>query len=440
MTSPARGRSVTAAGDFLGSPRFTQTLSLVAFGLAFSTHAVRAVIGTPGLLGALGTIVLLCALSFVAQRHYIEWHGLLPISIMVYVAWCVISVFWSGYQQATLAGVLYQVSFAFLGIYIALVRDTIQIVRAVGDVLRVMLGVSLGLEILSGLVLDLPIPFLGIQGNIAHAGPIQGLYGTRNQLSIVALIAFVTFLIELRTRSQRRGVALGSIAMAVACILLAHSPVILLVAVIVGLATIALFVVRAVPARIRRFLQLGLGALAIVILVLGWVYRAQVINLLNARSDFFVRYDLWIQMWQLIPINEFQGWGWVGLWPANAFPFNSINLNLGTSHDNGLNAFLDVYLQVGLVGLILFAGLLGLAFGRGWLLASNKHSVVYAWVPLVLVALLSTSVFESSILIESGWLLVVVCAVKSSQGMSWRSALPQHVPAPPRAPLDDRIQ
>jgi exopolysaccharide production protein ExoQ len=128
-------------------------------------------------------------------------------------------------------------------------------------------------------------------------------------------------------------------------------------------------------------------------------------------------------MWQLIPVNEFAGWGWVGTWPTTAFPFDIINYNLGTTHDNGLNAFLDVYLQVGLVGLILFSTLIGLAFGRGWLLASNKHSVVYAWVPLVLVALLSTSVFESSILIESGWLLVVVCAVKSSQGMSWRRHL-----------------
>ena len=47
------------------------------------------------------------------------------------------------------------------------------------------------------------------------------------------------------------------------------------------------------------------------------------------------------------------------------------------------------------------------------------------WAPLVLVALLATSVFESSILVDAGWLILVVCAVKASQGLSWRNALPQ---------------
>jgi exopolysaccharide production protein ExoQ len=42
----------------------------------------------------------------------------------------------------------------------------------------------------------------------------------------------------------------------------------------------------------------------------------------------------------------------------------------------------------------------------------------------VMVSLLVTSVFESSILVESGWLLLVICAVKASQGMSWRVHLP----------------
>ena len=83
-----------------------------------------------------------------------------------------------------------------------------------------------------------------------------------------------------------------------------------------------------------------------------------------------------------------------------------------------------MYLQVGIIGLLLFVALIALAFGRSWLLASNRRSTVYAWAPLVLVALLVTSVFESSILVEAGWMLLVICTVKASQGMSWRLRLP----------------
>ena len=98
-------------------------------------------------------------------------------------------------------------------------------------------------------------------------------------------------------------------------------------------------------------------------------------------------------------------------------------------HQTGLNAYLDVYFQVGLIGFLACLALVLLAFVRSWLLASNKRSLVYVWAPLVLVTLLVTSAAESTILFEFGWLLLVICAVKAAQGLSWRSALP-HKPHP----------
>jgi len=424
MAEPRRTLVPPAVTEFLGSARFTSTLALLAVATGFSTHAIRAVIGWPGLIGVLGTVAVLAALSFIAQRKLIEWHGLLPISALLFVGWCALSLIWSDYQLATLAGVVYQLLFAFLAVYIALVRDAIQIVRVVGDALRALLTASLALEVLSGLLLDMPIRFLGIAGNIAAGGPIQGLFGSRNALSIVALIAFVTFLVELRTRSVRPQLAAYSITLAVLCILLAHSPVIAAVSVVVGFATLALYLLRKVPAHRRTLVQWGLAVLTIAILVTAYIYRTRVIDLLNARADFQVRYRLWIQIWELIPINQIVGWGWVGSWPTDLYPFNAIQDATGVYHADGLNAYLDVYLQVGFIGLLLFVALIALAFSRSWLLASNRRSVVYAWAPLVMVSLLVTSVFESSILIESGWMLLVICTVKASQGMSWRLRLP----------------
>ncbi len=426
MAEPRRTLVPPAVTEFLGSARFTSTLALLAVVTGFSTHAIRAVIGWPGLIGVLGAVAVLAALSFIAQRKLIEWHGLLPISALLFVGWCALSLIWSDYQLATLAGVVYQLLFAFLAVYIALVRDAIQIVRVVGDALRALLTASLALEVLSGLLLDMPIRFLGIAGNIAAGGPIQGLFGSRNALSIVALIAFVTFLVELRTRSVRPQLAAYSITLAVLCILLAHSPVIAAVSVVVGFATLALYLLRKVPAHRRTLVQWGLAVLTIAILVTAYIYRTRVIDLLNARADFQVRYKLWIQIWELIPINQIVGWGWVGSWPTDLYPFNAIQDATGVYHPDGLNAYLDVYLQVGFIGLLLFVALIALAFSRSWLLASNRRSVVYAWAPLVLVSLLVTSVFESSILIESGWMLLVICTVKASQGMSWRLRLPHH--------------
>ncbi|TAM67741.1 MAG: exopolysaccharide production protein [Microbacteriaceae bacterium] len=405
------------------SAQFASALSVAIVGTAFGTYAIRSMIGWPGLLGILAALTLLAIGSFIAHRGAIEWQGLLPISILAFVGWCGLSIIWSGYQWATLAAIIYQVTFAFLAVYLALVRDAIQIVRTVGDVLRVLLTLSLALEVLSGLLINLPITFLGIQGNIAEGGPLQGIFGTRNQFGLVALIGLVTFLVELRTRSVQRGRAIFSIALAAACTLLSNSPVTAAVAVLVLVATLALYGLRKVKAAHRTYWQLGLGVFAVAAVVVGYLIRARIIELLSAGSLLNVRYNVWIQMWDLIPTYPLQGWGWIGFW-RHIPPYVIIDANTGARHANGLNAYLDLYLQVGLIGLALFVALVVLAFARSWVLASNKRSVIYVWPPLVLVAMLATAFAESSLLIEYGWLLLVICAVKGAQGMSWRSALP----------------
>src|SRR5690606_36524936 len=96
-------------------------------------------------------------------------------------------------------------AYGFLAVVIAHVRDTLQTVRALGDVLRALLAISLGIEILSGILLDMPFPFLGVAGDIAFGGPIQGVFGTRNYLGFVTVVALITFLVEWRTQSISLG-------------------------------------------------------------------------------------------------------------------------------------------------------------------------------------------------------------------------------------------
>jgi exopolysaccharide production protein ExoQ len=419
-----------ALARILASPRFAASLTHVALGLAFSTHLLRSVMGWPGLLAALATLTLLAASSLVVRRASIEWHGILPISILVFVAWCALSSVWSAYPLRTLAGVGYQLAFAVLAMYIALVRDTIQVVRATGDVLRLLLGVSLALEVLSGLLLDLPISFLGIQGNIALLGPIQGIFGSRNVLGLISLLAAVTFVVELRARSVRRGTGLASLGLAAAGLVLTHSPVVLLVTLAVGVAALALYVLRRTPVEGRRMLQLGLLVAGIVAGTVAWFARARIVEVLNAGSEFGVRYRLWQEMWRLVGLHPLEGWGWAGTWPAGVTPYGWLAFVTQREQTSGLNAFLDVYFQVGLVGFVAFLALVGLAFVRSWLLASNKRTLVHVWPALTLVVLLATSAAESTVLVEFGWLLLLVCAVKAAQGMSWRSALRRHEPPP----------
>jgi exopolysaccharide production protein ExoQ len=434
MTTGTRPPRVPAAvSAVFSSPRFSAALTHLILGLAFATHLLRSLMGWPGLLGALACLVVLATASLVARRRSIEWHGLLPVSILVFLIWCAMSVLWSGYPGRTLNGVGYQLTFAFLAIYIALVRDTIQVVRATGDVLRVLLGLSIALEVLSGLLLDLPIVFLGIQGNIAMLGPIQGIFGSRNVLGLVSLIAGVSFLIELRSRSVRPGRAGWSIALASLCVLLTHSPVFAVVASAVAIAALALYWLRRTPLENRWLLQLSLLGTVLVTSLLVFLGRATIISSLNAGSEFATRSSLWREMWRLVEVHPLEGWGWAGTWPTDISPYGWLDFVTGTEHTSALNAFLDVYFQVGLIGFLSFVVLVTLAFIRSWILASNKRPVVYVWSPLVLVALLVTSAAESTVLVEFGWLLLLICSVKAAQGQSWRRQLK---PSPRNDPED----
>ena len=144
------------------------------------------------------------------------------------------SVFWSSDVASSFWSWVSTAALAFLAIVIGHVRDTLQTARALGDVLRLLLSISLGLEVLSGVLLDTPFAFLGVQGNIAQLGPIQGIFGTRNLLGFVAVLALITFLVEYRTQSVRTGVSVASVVLAGGLAALSDSPTVLVLAIGVG--------------------------------------------------------------------------------------------------------------------------------------------------------------------------------------------------------------
>lgn len=409
-----------AARAFLASPRMTQALTEAIVGLALATFAVRSLVGWPGTIAALSALVLLSALSLAAQPERVEWRGVLPLSLIALFALIAVSVIWSQYTWATLGGIAYTLAFAFLGVYIALVRDLIQLVRAVGTVLRVLLTVSFVLEVLSGLIVDTAFLWIGIEGDLAAGGPVQGLAGTRNAFAFLGALAVLSFWIEYRTRSVSRGLTVYSLALAGATIIFARSPVAFLVLAAVLAVGLALVIIRRQEARARRATQSVLLISAVVFAVLAWFFRGPLIGVVDAAADVAARTSVWSQVGDLVAQQPVLGWGWVGMWPTAVFPFSSVRAVGGGSADSALNAYADVWLQLGLAGIIVLFVTLGLAFVRAWLVATDRRSTVYVWPVLTLVLLATVSMTESYLLYEGGLLLFVTSAFAAARNRSWR--------------------
>jgi O-antigen ligase len=405
---------------FFGSPRLTQALTEAIVGVALAAHAVRSLLGWPGSIAVLTVLVVLAALSLAAQPERVEWRGVLPLSLIALFSLMTVSVIWSQYPAQTVAGIAYAIAYAFLGVYIALVRDLIQLVRAVGAALRVILTASFALEILSGVILDTPFAWIGITGDLALGGPVQGLAGTRNAFAFLGALAVLSFWIEFRTRSVSRGLTAYSLTLACATIVFARSPVALLVLAAVLIAGLALVVIRRQQVIARRATQSVLLISAVVFGVLAWFFRGPLVGFVDAAADVAERTSVWSEVGDLVALRPVLGWGWAGVWPTEVYPFSSVRTASGAQPDSALNAYADVWLQLGLAGIIVLLVALGLAFVRAWLVASERRSTVYVWPALTLVLLATVSMTESYLLFEGGLLLFVTSAFAAARSGSWR--------------------
>jgi len=406
--------------DLLGSAEFARAYTIAVLTAVFSSFAIEHIASSVTLATIIAVLCVVGAWILWVRREELSLLRIAPSSLLAFLAWAAVSIVWTTDKSDTAFGWMELFGFAFLAITVGHIRDTLQTVRALGDSLRFLLLVSLGLELLSGVLLDTPFLFLGIQGDLAVGGPVQGIFGSRNMLGFVTVIALITFVVEWRSQSLTARIAIPSIALAALLAFFSSSPTVLVLAAAVGVVAVALAIVRHTPPERRTIVQWVLGVLVALALAAAFALRHVIIALLDAGSDFSIRATLWNTILDFVALKPVEGWGWYGAWARGEFPFTYINFLLDDHHQSALNAYFDVLLQLGAAGLVLFLLFGGIATVRSWLVASARRSVVYAWTPLMLVTLAVESMFESFTIVGAGWFMLVLCALRAGQTRSWR--------------------
>lgn len=417
-------RYLSAWIGFSAGGRFSQALATAIVLFAFGEPTVRVLVGTAGTWAVLVTLVVLAGLSLLGQRYRIEWHGVLPLSLLAFIGYCGLSVLWSEYSWVALRGFAETLGFVGLGLYLALGRDLVQVIRACGDAFRILLVVALALEVLSGLVIDVPFPAFGIHGDIAYGGPIQGIGGTRNVMGFIAATALVTFVVEYLTRSVPHWRAIGSTALAVVTLMLVQSPITGLAMIALTVTALAMWSLRRAPATSRPVINTVLGVFVLAIGTVLVVARNRVLPEIGAAGGTSTRLALWSQIRDFIEQHPVQGWGWVGSWPSEpVVPYVTFVDPAGVRFTSGLDVVVDAWLQVGLAGMLLLVAAALLAFARAWVTATTYPGVAYVWPAAVLVLLGVTSAAESTLLHGAGLMVFVTVLVVSARRRSWRRRL-----------------
>ncbi|MFD4422725.1 O-antigen ligase family protein [Agromyces sp. NPDC058484] len=387
----------------------------------------------------------------VAERPAWRWRRI-PKSTLAFLLIATLSLAWSFYPAASMLGLTITFVTTLVAVALALCLSWTRIVRHLAGAIKWVLGLSLVFELwvaifVRGPVLplfpdfdvdgELPDAFFWSRGLLFSGGPIEGIVASRNLLGMVALLGLIVFGALLAAGSVRRAQGIGWLVVSGVVMLLTRSATVILVGALVAVALgFVVWARRVGPDRRRGVYWAAAGALvaSVTLLVVFW---GALLDLFGKSEDVTGRFDIWEAVTGLALERPWFGWGWIGYWQPWVEPFDGLAVRNGVEYLQAHNAWLDVWMQVGVVGLIAFASIVIGALWRSWFLAVDRpkdeqgrplpHSAASLVPLLLLVALIGQSLAESRILVESGWLLLVAIAWSTKQ----RQWAPEPLPAEP---------
>lgn len=391
-----------------------------------------------GYLALDGILLIGVIATLAAQRPAVRWRRM-PKSLALFLLFSAVSVAWSFYPGVTALGILVQWSTVVGAVFLALCLTWSELLRALGSALRWVLGLSLLFEIVVAAFIRHPVlpfwvdwshqkipdAFYWSRGLLFHGGQIQGILGNSNLLAMCALLAMIVFGVQSADRTVNRGWGIAWLVVAVATLALTRSSTIIIATVITGLVLLAALWTRAVDPGRRRPVYLTAVAVVVASGAAVWVFSSQLLALLGKSEDLTGRLTIWQSVIGLAQQRPVAGWGWISYWAPWVEPFKGLAVRKGVTYLQAHNAWLDVWLQLGIIGVILFLALVISTLTRSWFFGVDRDRTGLEPRPpftairllplLVVTALIAQSFAESRILVESGWLLLALFSVKTKQ-------------------------
>jgi O-antigen ligase len=335
------------------------------------------------------------------DRHRVSGRRLsrpsLPAAAVIaaYSALAVLSTYWSLAPDLTLWRAVVYLGLPFLAWVIADLDD--------GRWLTMMAAI-LAVAVFASLVMVVVSPSIGLDRN----DDWRGIYTNRNSLAPLAVLGVIVG-VGTALRSTRRRHHLGWVLVVGSLVVLAGTGsrtawLGMLVAIGVGSLVVVSRRVhdRHGPGR-AALVGGGVGAVGLVTVGLA-------ISRLWSESTFEQRRTIWSLVWDRIVDRPVHGHGFFAVWDVPAFTSDHLLLERGSAHDSAL----EVWLGLGLLGLIPFAAIVGLAL-YGVVREAWSRPSPEAWVWLVTILfLLIENITESFVLWFSyNWVLIMAAALRS---------------------------
>ncbi len=393
--------------------------------------------------GVIAALVLTAAIILLVRRRASWRIAGLPYPLIAFLVLATVSIAWSFYPGATALGVLTTWATVTVAVAIAIAFTWREILSGLGMTLRIILGGSLLFELVVSVFVRHPVlPFWVDYGSgdipkllywsrnelfeVFDGGRIQGLVGNASTLAMMAALGVVVFGVQLALGAGRRPLTIGWLVVAALTLAFTRSATITLALVAAAVVLGAVLLVRRATTPQRRAITLG----GIFVVLAGavtacLVFSGQILALLGKSEDLTGRLDIWAKVIELAQQRPVQGWGWVSYWVPWVAPFDDLVFRNGVRQLHAHNAWIDLWFQLGILGLIVFGALVLSTAVRAWFVAvdrsglgakdAGRYSALGLLPLLLLVLIVVQSLAESRILVEYALTLLVVIAVKTKR-------------------------
>jgi hypothetical protein len=367
----------------------------------------------------------------------------LPWFVLGYVAWAAASVIWSAWPGTTAVTWLLLAITTMQGLFVGAVLTWKETVAAIAGALKWVLALSFLFELTVSVFVrgpllpgfEIPVRVAGekidpivywSRDNLFDGGRIQGLFGNANLLAVVALLGVIVFLIRFAAKAPHRGLLLAWTALAAFLFVRAGSATAYVSAAAVAVVLVTVLLMRTVrrPGGRTKYYVLY-AAVALVGAAVLWFGRNVIFEALGRSSDLTGREGIWQSVLERAQQHPVIGWGFATPWLPGDPMFDGWIVDHGETVMQAHNMWIDVFLQLGIIGVLILVGIYVAFIWRAWFFAIDRprfdlradrpYSPLTLLPTLVATVLLVQGLAESGPLLLWGWMFLVMLGFKVTQ-------------------------
>ncbi len=403
-----RGRIANTQSSTRGQPLLGQLPVVLA--LLLYSGAARPVLDLLGGGAASGRArvifwpmyLLLIAVTLLRGGEFLSagWRGK---EQLLFGALAVASASWSTAPEVTLGHGVSLIMATLLGLYLAVRFDQREQLRIV--------CFTLGIAALLSLIIGWVAPSIGV---MPDESSWRGMFIHKNLLGKIMALSSGGFLLLFLEGGNYRWLALAGGGLSFGLLLLSRSVSALLIGVLIVGVTPVLRTLRLSRARHLAFLLLAVVLAEAILLAIYFEWQS-LLAFFGRDPSLSGRTDLWAIVVDAIERRPWFGYGLAGFWLGWQGESGAVWSALGWRPPHAHNGFLDVMLDLGMVGLALFLVGYVVAWIKAIRVARSSSSFSALWPLSFLIFVLLSESTESTLLAQNSftWVLYIatVCGI-----------------------------